>query len=476
MLNKMNLGKRIRLGFGCLMALILIMSVSVIYSMTEVNKKIIEIKKFNIRANQCNTMEQSILVLSRSLRGVLLKINSQEVVENQKAMTDAYAQYDSTFKETKQMFSTSKGEALLVSIDKAASSARPVIDEVVELSINNKDAEARELVLTDVKMALAQWAGYLAQLKNLGEQLNQETIAQAQQTYNHSLMILSILIIIAMVAGFMMSYIITISITKPMSSIASRIREGAQQVAAASRQLSASAQQLSQGSTEQAASLEETSSTMQEASSMVQQNNTNTREAAGLAGQAKESADKGSAEMQEMLDSIREIKSSSDQIAKIIKVIDEIAFQTNILALNAAIEAARAGEAGMGFAVVAEEVRNLAAKSAQSAKDITTIIEANIDLSVKGVAVADKERQSLDAITGHTKKVNELINEISASSQEQSQGIEQINKAITQVETVTQQNAAHAEASASAAGELNAQAEHMQKIVWELSSLVNCSG
>jgi methyl-accepting chemotaxis protein len=263
------------------------------------------------------------------------------------------------------------------------------------------------------------------------------------------------------------------SVSIPIESAVVSLNEGAQQVAAASSQLSASAQQLSQGSAEQASSIEETSSTLQESSSMLQQNNANTRQATQLSEQAAISADKGSGEMQEMLSSIREIKKSSDQISKIIKVIDDIAFQTNILALNAAIEAARAGEAGMGFAVVAEEVRNLAGRSAQAAKDTTQIIEANIELSGKGVSVAERVYAALNDITAQSKKVSELMEEIAAASQEQAQGVEQVNQAMTQMETITQQNAASAEESASAAEELNAQADSMRQIVQKLSKLAN---
>lgn len=475
MLQKLALGKRIQLGFGCLMVLILIMGFSAIYNMGGVNEKIDEIKRFNLKAEQCNSMNQSILVLSRSLRGVLLKINSQEVVENKQAMQDAYEKFKDAFQEANRTFSTPRGKALLSQINEAANSAWPLIEQVVELSLNSQDAEANTLVLTDVKAAVAQWAGYVNELKNYSEQLNQEIIAGAQQTYYNSRATLVILIVISVILGITLSYILTLSITKPMNFIAVRISEGAGQVAAASGQLSASAGQLSQGSAEQAAAIEETSSTLQESGSMLTQNSTNTKQAADLSEKAKESANKGSAEMKQMMESIQEIKKSSDQIAKIIKVIDDIAFQTNILALNAAIEAARAGEAGMGFAVVAEEVRNLAGRSAQAAKDTTAIIEANIQLSGNGVAVAEKVQDALTEITLQSKKVSELMGEIAAASQEQVQGIEQVNISMTQVESVTQQNAANAEESASAAEELNAQAESMKQIVRELSELVNGS-
>ncbi len=284
-------------------------------------------------------------------------------------------------------------------------------------------------------------------------------------------------LIITLVASII-SAIITLTfarfiIDKPLNSIASRITEGTGQVVAASNQLAASAQQLSQDSAEQAAAIEEISSTIQETASMASQNTSNTEQAAQLSEQAKKSADQGGLEMREMMQSIQEIKSSSDQIVRIIKVIDDIAFQTNILALNAAIEAARAGEAGMGFAVVAEEVRNLADRSAQAARDTTAMIEANIELSGKGVATAEKVRAALDEITVHSNKVSQLMDEVAAASREQVQGIDQVNKAMTQVETVIQQNAAGAEESASAAAELNAQAGSMRQIVLEFSELVN---
>jgi methyl-accepting chemotaxis protein len=197
---------------------------------------------------------------------------------------------------------------------------------------------------------------------------------------------------------------------------------------------------------------------------MFQQSNANTSQAAQLSGQAKDSANKGNKEMQEMMTSMVEIKNSSDQIAKIIKVIDDIAFQTNILALNAAIEAARAGEAGMGFAVVAEEVRNLAQRSAQAAKDTTAIIESNIELSGNGVSVVGRVRNALAEITLQANKVNELMNELLAASQEQSQGVEQVSKAMIQMETVTQLNAASAEETASASEEVNCPSRKYEKI------------
>jgi X-X-X-Leu-X-X-Gly heptad repeat protein len=280
-------------------------------------------------------------------------------------------------------------------------------------------------------------------------------------------------IILAVVMGLLITYYITRSITKPINEIVTTLTEGANQVAAASSQLSDASQQLSEGSAEQASSLEETSSTLQESTSMLQQNNANTKQAAQLSEHTKEAAEKGNHQMQDMMVAINKVKDSSDQIAKIIKVIDDIAFQTNILALNAAIEAARAGEAGMGFAVVAEEVRNLAQRSAQAAKDTTAMIETNIELSANGVSVTEVVRHALNEIAIQAKKVSALMEEIAAASQEQSQGSEQVSKAIAQMEIVTQQNASNAEESAAASEELSAQAKNLREITRQLSGLMN---
>ena len=294
---------------------------------------------------------------------------------------------------------------------------------------------------------------------------------QNQVAVSNSLMMVGS--IAAIVFGAILAFFITRGITKPINRVVQNITQSTEQVASASNQLSATSQQLAEGSAEQAASIEETSATLEQSSSMVQQNNENIKQASQLSGQTRGSAEKGNHDMQEMMTSMSEIKKSSDQISKIIKVIDEIAFQTNILALNAAVEAARAGDAGMGFAVVAEEVRNLAQRRAQAAKDTAVIIEGNIELSEKGVDVTKKVAESLFEITQHAKKVNELLEEVAAASQEQTQGIMQINKAIVQMEKVTQQNAANAEESASASEELSAQAEIMREIVKELDMIVN---
>ncbi|HUC85912.1 MAG TPA: methyl-accepting chemotaxis protein, partial [Candidatus Acidoferrales bacterium] len=226
-----------------------------------------------------------------------------------------------------------------------------------------------------------------------------------------------------------------------------------------------------EGSSEQAASIEETSSSLEEMSSMTRRNADNAQKANGLAKQARQAADKGAEDMRAMNQAMEAIKASSDDIAKIIKTIDEIAFQTNILALNAAVEAARAGEAGMGFAVVADEVRNLAQRSAQAARETTAKIEGAILKTAQGVQISQKVGAALDDIVIKARQVDELASEVAAASREQTEGITQINTAVGQMDKVTQSNAANAEESAAAAEELSAQAEVMKRAVVNLMQL-----
>jgi len=241
----------------------------------------------------------------------------------------------------------------------------------------------------------------------------------------------------------------------------------AEQVASASGQISSGSQALASGASEQASSLEEVTSSLQELSSMTRQNAVSAKEARGLAEQARASADRGMASMRRLVEAMGKIKQSSDATAKIVRTIDEIAFQTNLLALNAAVEAARAGEAGKGFAVVAEEVRALAMRSAEAARNTAALIEESVENAEGGVALNEEVLRNLEEIQSQVERVGTVMAEIAAASEQQSQGVEQINQAVEQMNAVTQQTAAGAEESASTAEELTSQAERMRAMVAE---------
>lgn len=262
------------------------------------------------------------------------------------------------------------------------------------------------------------------------------------------------------------------SITAPLRRVILELTTGSDQVTAAADQVATASQSLAEGASEQAASLEETGASLEEMSSMIQRTADNARGAQQLSNETRRAAETGSQDMTEMNLAMDAIKASSDNIAKIIRTIDEIAFQTNILALNAAVEAARAGDAGQGFAVVADEVRTLAQRSAQAAKETAQRIEDSIEKSERGVQLSTRVAKGFQDIVNKARQVDELIGQIAGASQEQSQGIAQVNTAVSQMDRVTQANAASAEESASAAEQLSAQAKTLLDAVSELNHIV----
>ncbi len=271
----------------------------------------------------------------------------------------------------------------------------------------------------------------------------------------------------------LISVFIARSISKPINRIISGLNEGSEQVDSAAAQVASASQQLAGGASEQASSLEETSSALEQMAAMTRTNADNAKQANELSEQAKTAAQSGDQTMEQLNGAMSAINESSGQISKIIKVIEEIAFQTNLLALNAAVEAARAGEHGKGFAVVADEVRNLAQRAAQAARETTGLIEDSVNKAQEGTQVAGEVGKVLGAIVGDVTKVSGLVAGITQASQEQAQGVDQVNTAVSQMDKVTQQNAAGAEESASAAEELSAQAQTVKSTVEELAALIH---
>ena len=260
-----------------------------------------------------------------------------------------------------------------------------------------------------------------------------------------------------------------------LRDVMSNIKIAGEQMSSGSQQVSDSSQSLSQGATQSAASLEEISATMNEIAAQTTTTAENANTANSLSAEARNAAERGNKQMQQMVDAMHEINEAGQNINKIIKVIDEIAFQTNLLALNAAVEAARAGQHGKGFAVVAEEVRNLAARSAKAAHETAEMIEETVQKAEHGAHTADITAEALVEIHSGITKVTDLVAEIAAASKEQAVGISQVNEGLGQIDQVTQQNTANAEESAAASEQLSSQADQLKQMLSRFTTEQNAS-
>ncbi len=339
----------------------------------------------------------------------------------------------------------------------------------------------REIVSTskEVDVAMTNLDGYGDEadllLNKVEESAGQEMTNaknEGSAAVNSSILWIILTILTSLVSGILIGVFLTRSITKPLNRVIEGLHNGAEQVSSASGEVSSSSQSLAEGASEQAAAIEETSASIEEISSMTKQNAENSNEADNLMQNANDMVTKAKDSMADLTACMDDISKSSEDTSKIIKTIDEIAFQTNLLALNAAVEAARAGEAGAGFAVVADEVRNLALRAADAAKETAELIETTVKKIGTGSELVTSTNEDFNDVAENTEKVATLVGEIAAASNDQSKGIEQVNMAITEMDTVTQRNAANAEESAAASEEMNGQSIHMMSYVNSLQVLV----
>ena len=313
----------------------------------------------------------------------------------------------------------------------------------------------------------------LQSLMDLNQANGEKLALQSQRSYAGAFLVLAVTLVLCSLGGAGAAFVVIRCLNGTLRRAVKELAEGAGQVAGAAGQVAASSQSLAQASSEQAASLEETSSSSEEINSMARKSSEISAQAAGLVTQSQQEFVQTNRSLDQMVVAMGEINAQSDKIAKIIKVIDEIAFQTNILALNAAVEAARAGEAGMGFAVVADEVRNLAQRSAQAARDTAGLIEESMAKSSDGKAKVDQVTAAIRTITDEFGQVKSLVDDLNQGSQEQKRGIERVAKSILQMQQLTQTTAAGSEESASAAEQLNAQSETLKSVVKRLTAMVD---
>ncbi len=389
--------------------------------------------------------------------------------ENKAKAIKAMQEYEPTI-------TTPEDRALYDKLKPALQRYLDALPAILALSSAGKSDEAAQKYNAEAAPAFDSAKQLLQAEIDLNRTNGEKDAAESQQTYGKTLWTLGMTLLFCSLAGVSAAWVVIRGLNRALRQSVTELAAGAEQVAGAASQVSSSSQSLAQGASEQAASLEETSASSEEINSMARQNTENSRSAADLVTHSGQKFIETNQALEQMVVAMGEIKTSSDKISKIIKTIDEIAFQTNILALNAAVEAARAGEAGMGFAVVADEVRNLAQRCAQAAKDTAALIEESITKSNDGKTKVDQVAEAIHAITEESGKIKTLVDEVNLGSQEQARGMEQIARAISQMEQVTQKTASSAEESASAAEELTAQSQALKEVAKQLTALVGGAG
>jgi len=468
-----TIAKRIIGGGAVLLGLLALVATTAFISLRQIERHATSIKEVSMPGvSQSNLIHSNIAeaFIRTALAGGAATAEGREAYI--KEVADMAASNNAAFAEYEKHASSPQEQALLRALYDARDAFRGLRGNYFELIRAGNREAAETLMREKVSPAQMNYSKAAIALSDYSFSQGDATAAAIARNTTRTVWTVGILSSLAMLLGAAIGTLIVRGLNHSLRSISGALEGGASQVTSAATQVSSSSQTLAQGATEQAASLEETSSSLEEMAGMTRHNAESAGKANELARQARQAADAGAADMQAMSTAMNDIRASSDDIAKIIKTIDEIAFQTNLLALNAAVEAARAGEAGMGFAVVADEVRNLAQRSAQAAKETAAKIESAIAKAAQGVQITEKVAKSLAEIVDKARQVDQLVGEVSAASREQSQGVQQITTAVSQMDKVVQANAASAEESASASEELNAQALSLQDAVNGLLGLI----
>ncbi|MFT3783167.1 MAG: methyl-accepting chemotaxis protein [Nibricoccus sp.] len=467
-----TIGRRIGVGFGCLILILGVVGAISYERVTHIEKSADEMKlrampglmllgqaESEVKENFINTT-QHVMAAKPEAKAAIDKL----LAEKSAKLTAIYKEYEGLIDEPSE-------KAAYEQLTAARNAYRDLRVKVLELSRKAQNEAADEMLNGQLYPVYQAYIGGLRSMVDAARSKGNDAADDINQAVRQTRTVVSLGVGAALLIGCAAGLLITKRTSKALGGVAGELADGAAQLSSASSEINRASQSLAQGSSELAASIEETSATLEEISSMTKRNAESAGTAREIANQTRAAAENGSTGMQSMTAAMDAIKASSENTAKIIRTIDDIAFQTNLLALNAAVEAARAGEAGAGFAVVAEEVRSLAQRSTEAARETSEKIQDSIQKSEHGVSISGEVAKTLEEIVTRARRVDELVAEIAAASKEQSQGVEQVVTAVSQMEKATQTTAAGAEECASAAEQLNAQAISQDALVGQLRSL-----
>ena len=507
MLNNLKIGMRLALGFGVILALLLIVAGVGLDRMGGIQTNTEQIvTHYNAQAGMARDMSDQVQTVSRQIRTILIMDSQAEKRSNAESIAKAREIYDELSKKLEATLQSKESKTVFGEIEAAKIKARAANSQVIELALAGKNQDAVKVMMGEARGSVQAWQNSLNKAVKYFNQRVDEKFKGSQASYQTAMILMASGTILALLLGGLIAFLTTRSITTPLRAVGAvietvaqgdltqrveinskdelgelgrilnttneglremvlQIQESAQAISTASGEISMGNTDLSRRTEEQAASLEETASSMEEITSNVNLTADNARSANQESGKARQVAQDGGIAVTQVVAAMAAINESSAKINEIIGVVDEIAFQTNLLALNAAVEAARAGEQGRGFAVVAAEVRNLAKRSADAAKEIKGLIRESVAKSEDGSKVASHAGETIKQVVANVQRVTSLVGDIANATMEQSVGLNEVNKAVMQMDEVTQQNAALVEESAAAAESLDAQAQALTEIV-----------
>ena len=506
-MGNLKIGTRLGLGFLLMMVLITAMGVFGVNRLAVLDGEMDKITEdYYPKTVIANDLIDNLNLVARTVRNLVILDDKAAEVRERKVLADARKGITESMEKLEKTITSPKGKEMLLKVQETRGKYTPILERMLKLEEDGKAAEAKALLMGEMRNVQHEYMNAVNALIHFQDGLMKEAAKHANETHLLSQTLMYVSIGIAIFLGILVAYLITRSITVPMGEavkiaqtvakgdltsrievkttdetgqllqalkdmndslirIVGEVRHGTETIATASSQIATGNQDLSSRTEEQASSLEETASSMEELTSTVRQNGDNANQANQLAISAADVAIKGGAVVSQVVQTMGSINDSSRKIVDIISVIDGIAFQTNILALNAAVEAARAGEQGRGFAVVATEVRNLAQRSAAAAREIKTLIDDSVDKVGQGSKLVEQAGATMTEIVSSIQRVTDIMSEITAATREQVDGIEQVNQAVMDMDTVTQQNAALVEEAAAAAESLQDQAANLVKVV-----------